>query len=415
MEDYINRIREELENKIFNGLGLESFSKGNEKLIIELYKTKNDFFDIFFDISYMSANQVYDFIFFDQEHKHIRESLLSILDLDKKTNYDYFHQYTLNNAKKEFIEIFNKSSIDFRRLYREFVKAMIWLELMPKNDDKTYLVAENELDYIDYRDKTENNSYYRGQANYNWSLSPSLLRGFYYEKNDGCVIDISRLYVIYRKTGLIDKYNKTMGSKKIGNCKDIDYDFLSFMQHSISFSPLIDFTSNIKIAYKFALQKSTPNDYLLNDSAVFTLDLGDKGDLINNREEEKRIINDFKIIFLNKKIKPGSLMWVNESSGRFILLSFRTIKDIIYYLTPKFSIFERETNDRMRYQKGKFILFYDYVSVNGNMWHTLNKGLRLIKRRIPIGSKDAIIDKIDAENPELKNSNLMNPYQIFKD
>ena len=82
--------------------------------------------------------------------------------------------------------------------------------------------------------------WYRGQSNFKWDLIPSFFRGI--NKKGVTQIDLNRIYDDYSDFGLIDKAAQTIGYSRI------DYNFLSFMQHAVSFSPLIDFTSDPVVA-----------------------------------------------------------------------------------------------------------------------------------------------------------------------
>ena len=400
----ITTLDDVLNEQVFKGNAFDFDEKTRE-----LYKNRLDYFNEFFDTSRLSASDVYNFIFNKEEELHtfFKNMIITFLHMDLNDINETFEKYNSVDGKNKFIIDFNKNELPFRQFYRNFVKGILWLSFytpMANNQTTDDDFSKDDIQIIKYYREKNINGFYRGQSNFEWQLKPSLLRGYDFKSNDGRVIDLDVLYDIYHDVGLIDKYNNTVGNKRIKSGKDIDYEFLSFMQHAVSYSPLIDFTGKIDVAYKFALQKSSPNTYLQNSSAVFILSFEHTGMI-----EDLSKIN---IIYLNKKIKPGTIMQVIDSNGTIKRLDFTTISKIQNQLRPKFAHFESKTNDRMKYQDGKFILFYDYVAVKGNVYYMLNKQMHLTKRKIRPSKKDKILSAIDGD---LNISYLMNPYQVFND
>lgn len=222
------------------------------------------------------------------------------------------------------------------------------------------------------------------------------------------------MFKIYSEAGIISKYNKVF-DEKVLKPNDINYSFLSFMQHSISYSPLIDFTKDYKIACSFVISVNSINTYLQKDSCVFILDAnGVDYSLVKNDNdinEVNKIIGNLNIRLFNKKIKPGTKMYV-DNMGTLVEVDFTSLKKIKDNLTPRFKIINSMTNDRMKYQKGCFILFYDYVSVNGNILYEWVEEFAYYKHRIKIADKNIILQKLDGY---YNQSDLLNPYQIFND
>ena len=72
-------------------------------------------------------------------------------------------------------------------------------------------------------------------------------------------------------------------------------------------------------------------------------------------------------------------------------------------------------NDRMKYQHGKFLFFYNYLSIQGTICTWLNKDLRVTKYRINKNEKDRWCDKLRKEYPYLMIEKMMNPYSYFSD
>lgn len=390
-----------IERMIFDGEIYNYYGRTQEK-----YKDMVGYFSEYFDTSRMNCSDVYNFLYNkeDETHRIYRSNLLEKLSSEGATYIaEYMSKFDENNGQSLMERDFN--STDARQFFRTMVKAMLWLSFFNRRSNNQITTVEDDFVLIDkYKANKKGNLYFRGQSDFSWQLKPSLLRGFNCSELDGCVIDNNKLFEIYDKTNLIKKYNDNISDKIIRSGSDIDYDFLSFMQHAVSYSPLIDFTSDIEVAYKFALNKNNPNTYLQKDSSIFVLEM----EKSNNNND----VSDFNIKYLEKKIKPGSIMHIIDSFGKDQSLDFTTITKIRTLLTPKFKIFDRKTNDRMKYQKGKFVLFYDYVSVRGNVYYMLNNQMILFKHKILASQKDSILSSI---GPDLNNSYLMNPYQIFND
>ena len=383
-----------------------------------------------FDINGLTSKELYDFLMTNEEDekdlnfnvsyclKRLNKLLIERIpgdselpDLYSNINYELFE----NNFKK---------IPEFRFFYRKTVKFVLFYSIyMEKGYDKKENIKEE--DYFDTITKiSESNQYpvfFRGQSNYDWNLVPSIIRDFneidLMRKKigvSGTLIDNSKLFKIYSETGMIAKYNKVF-DEKVLSPSDIDYRFLSYMQHSISYSPLIDFTKDYKVACSFAIPINSINTYLQKDSCVFILDAnGMDFSLVKNEttiSDVNTIINKLNVRLFNKKIKPGTKMYI-DNMGSLVEVDFTSLKKIKDNLTPRFQIISSMTNDRMKYQKGCFILFYDYVSVNGNILYELVDEFTYHKHRIRVDEKHIILKKLDGY---YNQSDLLNPYQIFND
>ena len=270
----------------------------------------------------------------------------------------------------------------------------------------------SSYDHLDIDEKV----FFRGQSDYEWGLIPSMFRNYIFNTEyDGEEVDIKTMFEKYDKSGLIEKYNNTIAKKKINNYYDLDYGFISYMQHSLSYSPLIDITSKLEIGVQFALgNKSDVNKYLGVHSAVFAFKKNI--DYKENKEINinQLLKNEFRVILLKSKIKPGSKMKIEKSNGDYKLLDFTTIPKIIEILTPKYVIIEQMKNDRMKYQHGKFILFYNYVLVNNySIAYYLNKNFKSTKYKILRKSKNGLHNYVNKKWPQYNMDYLLNPYDYF--
>lgn len=408
---------------------LKEYFEEDDRNVILLEKIES-----IFEFSILKAEAVYTFMYesnhmssLKDEFNHNSNNILFCINnlneiIDKQIDKNEIYKkvrlfddsaYIPIEMNKDFFirEFENKKNIDFRSFYRTIVKYIILLSISLdwKNKDLTIGKIKDSL-FNNINFYNGYNFLYRGQSQYSWDLIPSLIRGYSKKsKKDGVVIDNNELYELYSKTNMIKDYNR-FKKNNIESGKDIDYDFLSFMQHSISYSPLIDFTDDENVALSFAIQRSDINTFLQKDSSVFVIDMNQVKDVKYSEQDIDRIIKNFKIYFLSKKIRVGTTMDVVDNKGIITHLDFTTLKAVKDHLTPNYIILNSLTNDRMRYQKGCFILFYDYVSVNGNMLYDLAKGLNILKIKITPDMKQKLkIDKC------YSIGYLLNPYQIFRD
>lgn len=240
--------------------------------------------------------------------------------------------------------------------------------------------------------------WYRGQSDYQWNLTPSMFRNLRNVFPKETKINNKTIEQIYSESGMLDKWNQVF------NSSIIDYSFLSYMQHSISYSPLLDFTSNFPTALSFALyNKSSINDYAYKDSSVFQIEVS--YNQIRNRKNDL-LPNSYYIDFIPDKYSIGASIL-----GKPI----HTYNDIIKALTPEFVMIDSENNDRMRYQKGRFIFFYNYLSIQGTICTWLNQDLHVTKYRIKKEDKNKWCELLRNNYPHLMVEKMMNPYSYFSD
>ncbi|MDD3382135.1 MAG: FRG domain-containing protein [Bacilli bacterium] len=236
-------------------------------------------------------------------------------------------------------------------------------------------------------------NFFRGQANSNWNLIPSCLRN----------IDQTKTWV-YTFEDLVDQYSSInaydLYGKIIDSTKD-EYQMVSFLQHAISFSPLIDFTLNFQVATYFALNNYIKiNDFSNQDAAIFII-----RDLKKTRELSSAELKDLKIgIYSNGKKTYKDYKEIYDKMGR------------LFGNDAQFSFSSKVTNDRMRYQQGTFILFNNYIvdNINTSIIHAKN-GLFLTKIVIDKKIKKDIWEYLNKHEPEYKIKYLLNPYLIFNE
>lgn len=364
-----------------------------------------------FDTSDMAENEISEFLLIDN-HKEICEMLLiEICRYNDKNTINY----------KEVIDLlYDQGNVKNNMVfYKLMITCMCAYSIIEEKINSGGKFEVRNITYENYKNIISSNNekkYYRGQTNFEWGLVPSCFRNYSFKTSrDGYFVDVEMLYKKYLDSGLIEKFNETIAVDKILNSQQISYDFISYMQHALSYSPLIDITSKPEIGLQFALSnKSRVNDFLGQQAALFEFEVMNDQDIINSSKASELLKSiEFNVKILKDKIKPGKIMFVEDSSGQPKKLDFSSITNIIDNLRPKFKIIDTILNDRMRYQHGKFILFYDYVLVNNRILYTLNSNLNVIQYVIQIQSKKNIYKDLNEKYPYYNMDYLMNPYDYF--
>ena len=243
---------------------------------------------------------------------------------------------------------------------------------------------------------------YRGQSDYQYDLLPSIYRNLDYNG----IMTYKQLCDLYHKSGLYSKYEKT-----IGGSSGIDYCFISFMQHSISYSPLLDFTTDENIALIFSTDSANTNynKYKNTDASLYVLKLNDyfkKG--IDNKSLS---FSNHRVQFYKNKLKFHSTIF---DKPLVYCMPDDFIVDSQVCLTP--------SNDRMKYQKGAFLYFEKCVIVNGVMFFPYSLGviekyrIKCAKNaKVGVTSKEIIQRELVGKKPQLSIDHLLNPYYYFSE
>lgn len=263
--------------------------------------------------------------------------------------------------------------------------------------------------------------WYRGQTNADYGLVPSFYRGLS-AVSDTC---IDSDYVIYKANGnkrnLANSYRQVISSGPANN-----YEMFSFMQHACSFSPFLDFSKNQDVALSFALSNYEKlNDFNEIASSIFSLAVQGRGTTIDtNKRQANHDLSHFQVYYLKNPIVLGETYSFDKFSknGRTIQkvhpITFSTFTEIVFNLVPHFVLFDLPTNDRMRIQKGTFVLFDDFVMVNRNVLFNLNPSFFVQKYMIPknsspSGFKIRLLEHIRNQKRECQISYLLDPYSYF--
>lgn len=262
-------------------------------------------------------------------------------------------------------------------------------------------------------DKYSGLLYFRGQSNYEYRVSPSIIRNL----KESVFLDDDFYYNILKgAAGLEDKFNDLI---RRGNNRINRYSKYAFIQHSCSFSPLVDFTQSPVIALSFALSNASRiNDFRSEDSSVFCL-RGGEGEL--DTITDIHIARDFLIkafrmkIIESKYFKFGKDYYLKKVGPSPVLINYILIDDLLDAMTPKIKVINIPTNDRMLYQQGLFVCFYDCLCLGDYIAYELNPNFVLTKIKIPKRNKRALLDSIYKKHREYDPEHLMNPYLYFNE
>lgn len=383
------------------------------------------YFDDFFTFNNLDAINIYNFLFLkeidekeDDENKvNIRVSDINCILIKSWHDFEFSNEMLISLEGNIDIDYFITSFCNTKDklvFFRTLLKYVLYSSLKLDLNFCYKQVAKDEIDYTEgmIQIQKENTCMFRGESNYAWNIIPSLVRNI--TLKNGLYIDYQSLFKLYEERNyplsLIEKYKSYFG--KI--CY-IDYKFLSWMQHSISYSPLVDFTTDYRVALSFAVKANNPNNFMFDDSAIYIIDFSHNDNFITDENQVNNIISSMHIAVLNSKIKPGSVLNIKDLNGNIHLLNFKSYKNIINQLIPKYLIIDIPTNDRMIVQKGKFLLFYNYVVVNGKMFSTINNNIHIFKHKILANDKPALLKWLHDNSKEIIYSYLMDPYKFFND
>lgn len=248
-----------------------------------------------------------------------------------------------------------------------------------RNDDTSILLPENQFDY------------FRGEEDSNYLLIPSLLRdcdpGYYKPEN---------VLKLYEAKDLDSKYSNAF-EKDFYHSADNYIEFLSFMQHAESKTPLLDVTSDAKRAAVFACSSNTDTDF-----AIYNINTK-AGQILNwDDGQSDDPFFCFSIQVLKDRITPETKL-----HDRYLW------RQHYCELHAHFKIWTKKTNTRMAYQKGSLLIPENFTIINGIP--LIDYEFLHIKKYIyPKEMKKKLLKKITHDHPEIKSSYLMNPYEYFK-
>ena len=259
---------------------------------------------------------------------------------------------------------------------------------------------ESYSDLVKEEKLLENNVYwYRGQGEYDWHLTPSYFRTL---SGGRKIVDYDYLINDYVNMNIMNKISKVFNDNKV----ILDYERLSFIQHSLSNTPLIDFTKKMKVAATFAIGNlETPRRMIRSAAAIIRLKVN-KDDIIYDIDTATNKIKNLKI-----------LNYVGKNTLHNFISTMLWVKYFIGNEKSRAYLIDIKTNDRMRIQDGTFVLFDNIVIINQRIYFINPKGFASLFSKYKIKA----INRLAIHNDILKNdsryhlNNLLNPYHFMKE
>lgn len=336
-----------------------------------------------------------------EEYNEWTKNNVKIMDLSNEVTK---HLIIYNKIKGSEL-IYYSNEKKYENIGEEYRICISWMfcflvKLYKLRKCETKMIVSYE-DFSNFVLQNKNhNMLYRGHVNSEYELIPSFYRNL--RKNE--TFDISKILEIYEKENLIEKYNNVLDKNVTSMLPPNEIvDFFTYMQHSISYSPLLDLTDKIEIEAIFAnyfYANTNFNDYRNNDSCIICIN--DNFDFDNINKAESSFINDYCIQVIDKKLDYKSKIFDKY-------LWELSIED----LETKFLYLNRQTNDRMKYQHGYFIVMYHGVIINGKLLLENKNTNRITKYVINKSIKSKICEKIIKDNMKYDYNYLMNPYLFF--
>jgi hypothetical protein len=368
-----------IEKKFYKSLeSLLAYYKRNSKAKISIFTENNkNYFE------YMIHYEKY----YKANIDNINQDLfLAVEEFRDKVNNDIM--LDTNMLRNQIMEDLNLLHIIVNlHIFFRLFKMKYYIEL-PLN---------NIEDIIQYNEK-QGVVWYRGQTNTNWQLVPSFFRN----AKKTSLWTWNEIYKDYKsrpkKVSLISKLNEVDINTFL-----FPYKTAAFIQHSIGYSPLIDFTRSPKVALSFALANaSSMVNYYGDDACVYVLDLNNYK-VLTKLDEIDRAILDFKVQVFKKYDSIINLI----SNQMWLDLLNNKVDSIIHLINIP-------TNDRMMFQKGTFILYDGVIIIGDEVFMSYNKvgfmAKHLIKYNIKTKIKENLYEKLMIDYPQYHQRYLLDPY-----
>lgn len=259
-------------------------------------------------------------------------------------------------------------------------------------------VEINKLADLEPPSDNEKKFWYRGQTNKQWTLVPSFFRN----PNISSLWKWKDIYEDYsakpNKVSLIRKLNEVDIVTRSN-----PYKTAAFIQHSIGYSPMIDFSRSPMVSLSFALANvGSMVDFYGNDSCVFRLDISEWKPLTH--------IED-----IDYAIKTFSIQVFKENESISTLITNQMwISFLTYTKRSSIQLIQLPTNDRMLFQKGTFILYDNAMTIGNEVFMSIDKigflQSRLLKFIIKSSIKELIYEQLMSKFPQYHQMYLLNPY-----
>lgn len=375
-----------------------------KNIVLEILKKKIDEMKGKFDFEELAPSNLSKvwFDYFINNFEIIRDDINEQNIFTNNLNrVDEFFKY----YRKTIIDVSNNKYIGYPKGFQIFDKidaaiiSNIIVAHVLQKLEKMVLPRQTEINsQDDFSQFITGNYWFRGQAEYEWKLLPSYYRS--HEKND-IHINHSQLENDYTNLGIIDK------TERVFKNRNLDYMTLSFIQHTMAFTPLLDFTKNFYTALSFAVSNySTPRKLHEKAAAIYAIDTT----YIQPVESLSRatdILKGFETEYIGSKPTITKIikshMWNGFMKG--------TINSEVH-------LFDIETNDRMRMQSGSFVLFDKVLFIGDILVVSTAKQAQLssIVTKIRIGqpARKKLYDWIKSTHPNYQIQMLLSPYDFMQ-
>ena len=346
------------------------FLKNNKKELVDFYSCNLP--RLLNVIQLMTDKDFYD----DENFITLYEHIFTIKKFFINESGDVVKEYISKRWKKTvrlYVLLILFSCVGYMEINTKKVPSLSHLEKSFKED--------KNFDYKYF--------WYRGVKNIDeYDLFPSIYRTI---KKKYVHIDDKYIDKLYDINNLRDEYNKIFKDSSRN-------EFLSYMQHAISFSPLIDFTNNIIIAGSFATSFTNAVDFKNVDAGIFLL------------TRDEKMISDYEVHTTDIELYNKKLDLFSNIFGKQLFVC--SLED--FYV--KYNIILNKSNDRMKYQDGLFLYIRKAVFVNEKLLFP-NSSSKLFTIRIPYSgrglTKDKIIKDIDKNYKQYSVDYIMDPYLWF--
>ena len=340
-----------------------------------------------------------------------------ISEIDDYADKDYF---SFKEAIEQAISYISKSiNRDEKSLTAlQAKKILYWMAIIAfaiyssskKQLEKDFYIID--LKDVPQLDKNER-FFYRGQPNSEWRITPSVLR----ELNKNVLFNDDYYVNLTLNNGLDKCFNEQMRHYDF-NSGLFAYQKYAFFQHACSFSPLIDMTRDGISAVSFALSNSSnKNNFNNTDAAVYIFKTQNSNHIISDPKEASQFLkSSMKLMIINSEyIALGGKYNFSDMYGYTEEIEISSIPELYKLLTPDYKIITCATNDRMYYQAGVFICFYNCICLKDKMFYELIPDISIQKGIIPRNVKRRILGDIYTNHRARDPEHLMNPYLLFNE
>jgi len=357
----------------------------NESFSSIRHSLKNEYF----------VQNYFDIFFFRilEDNLHALEKIKNQISLKSKSRINY----------NELVEFYTLTTLNVEKsLNIELMKVMIILHahytIISWSKPNEVKISSYD-DYINRTSLKTSANWYRGHANSSWELIPSFFRDIKQEYED---FNFDNIYKDLEEKKLTSKLETIFGDALM------DYKKFAFLQHSLGYSPFLDFSKSAEVGLSFALSNmDNVTQFFHRKSCVYELDTANITSITNEAEASNLIKT------LNITVLRG-----NPSLDKII--NTKMWHDLINdKLDSKIFLIDIQTNDRMTYQKGVFLLFNNVLVIGSKMLLSFEKQVflrdKLTKYIISEEIRPDIYKDFMNNSSQYQLRFLMNPYSHMQE